>query len=72
MPLKIYAVWQRVDPDPVPFAEQGIQVQGVMASQKAAIAADLHFRDLTFRSVPVAAGNGRYPSPALWADPLIG
>ena len=29
-------------------------------------------RALTLRAVPVAAGNGRRPLPALWADPVMG
>jgi hypothetical protein len=27
---------------------------------------------LTLRTMPVAAGNGRLPLPALWADPVMG
>ena len=29
-------------------------------------------RALALRAVPVAAGNGRRPLPALWADPVMG
>ena len=29
-------------------------------------------RALTLRAVAVAAGNGRRPLPALWADPVMG
>jgi hypothetical protein len=27
---------------------------------------------LTLRAMPIAAGNGRRPLPALWADPVMG